>query len=145
MRLASEVEAMQATANLEHEEIVHQVVQGSWSAAPQEASEAISLNEERFRAAMLQTAAVAAYFQQVAQRVSSEAGDQLWWVQAVHTEEKSELAAIMQQPVEAYEVALRQALQDADVVLREQVAKAYQHGLEKHRVLVIRYSHATRR
>ena len=37
MHLASEVEAMQATANVKYEEIVHQVAQGSWDAARQEA------------------------------------------------------------------------------------------------------------
>ncbi len=43
------------------------------------------------------------------------------------TPRKSELAALMQQLAarESYEEYLRQALQDADVVLREQVAKAY--------------------
>ena len=53
------------------------MAQGSWNAARQEASEAINLNEERCRAAMHQAAAVADYSQQVAQRVSSEAGEQL--------------------------------------------------------------------
>ena len=47
VRLASEVEAMQATANVKHEEIVHQVARGSWEAARQEAQAAADLNEER--------------------------------------------------------------------------------------------------
>ena len=124
---------MQATANVKHEEIVHQVARGSWNAARQEANEAIDLNEERCRAAMRQAAAVAEYSRLAAQRVSSEAGEQLRWAHAVHTEEKPELAALMRQLAEreTYEEALRQALNDADVVPREQVAKAYQDGLEK--------------
>ena len=76
---------------------------------------------------------MAEYSQQVVQRVSSEAGEQPRWAQAVHAEEQSELAALMQQLAarEACEESLRQALQDADVVLREQVAKAYHDGPER--------------
>ena len=84
---------------------MHQVAQGSWNAARQESNVAIVLNEARCRAAMQQAAAVAEYSQQLAQRVSSEAGEQLRWAQAVHTEEQSELAALLQQLAarEAYE------------------------------------------
>ena len=77
VRLASEVEAMQATANVKHEEIVHQVAQGSWDAARQEAKAVIDMNEEQCWVAVRQAQAVAEYSQQVAQRVSSEAGEQL--------------------------------------------------------------------
>ncbi len=50
--------------------------------------------------------------------------------QVVHPEEKSELAALKQQlaAIASFEETLRQ---DADVFLREQVAKAYQYGLGK--------------
>ncbi len=46
---------------------------------------------------------------------------------------QSELAALRQQLASraAHEEQLRQALPDVDVALREQVAKAYQDGLEK--------------
>ena len=47
VRLASEVEAMQATANVKHEDIVHQVAQVSWGAARQQAKAAIDMNEEQ--------------------------------------------------------------------------------------------------
>ena len=72
-RLASEVEAMQATANVKHEEIVHQVAQGSWDAARQQAKAAIDMNEEQCWVAVRQAEAVAEYSKQVAQRVSSDA------------------------------------------------------------------------
>ena len=58
-RLASEVKAMQATANLKHEELVHQVAHVSWDAARQEAKAAIDLNEERCRVAVQQAEVVA--------------------------------------------------------------------------------------
>ena len=51
----------------------------------------------------------------------------------MHTKEQSEVAALLEElrSRTVYEETLRQALQDADVVLREQVAKAYQDGLEQ--------------
>ena len=52
MCLASEVEAMQATANVKHEEIVHRIAQGSWGAARQKAKAVIDLNEGRYWAAV---------------------------------------------------------------------------------------------
>ncbi len=73
------------------------------------------------------------YSQNEAQRVSSEAGEQLWFAQNVHTEDQSEVAALMRELLSrnAYEESPRQALQDADVVLREQGAKEYQDALEQ--------------
>ena len=68
---------MQATANVKHEEIVHQVAQVSWDAARQQAKAAIDMNEEQCWVAVRQAEAVAEHSQQVAQRVSSEAGEQL--------------------------------------------------------------------
>ena len=137
-RLASEVEAMQATANVKHDEIVRQVAQGSWDAARREAKAAIDVNEEQCWAAVQQAEAVAEYSQQAAQRVSSEAGEQLRFAQQLHTREQSEVAALLEElrSRTMYEETLRQALQDADVVLREQVAKAYQDGLEQPRSVV---------
>ena len=83
--------------------------------------------------AVRQAEDVAEYSQQVAQRVSSEAGEQLRLAQNVHTREQSEAAALVEElrSRNAYEESLRQALEDANVVLREQVAKAYQDGLEQ--------------
>ena len=86
-RLASEVEAMQATASVIHDEIVRQVAQGSWDAARREAKAAIDVNEEQCWAAAQQAEAVAEYSQQVAQRVSSEASEQLRFAREVHTRE----------------------------------------------------------
>ena len=101
--------------------------------APQQKLVHVAAEEERELDAVQQAEAVVEYSQQVVQRVSSEAGEQLRWAQLVHSEEQSELAALKQQLASraAHEVELRQALQDADVVLREQVAKAYQDGHEK--------------
>ena len=46
MRLASEVKAMQAIANVKHEDNLRQVAQVSWDAARQAANAAIDLNED---------------------------------------------------------------------------------------------------
>ncbi len=96
------------------------------------------MNEEQCWVAVRQAEAVAEYSQQVAQRVSSEAGEQLRLAQSVHTWEQSEVAALVEElrSRNAYEESLRQALEDANVVLREQVAKAYQDGLEQQRSVV---------
>ena len=114
VRLASEVEAMQATANVKHEEIVHDVAQGSWDAARQEARAAIDVNEEQCWVAVRQAEAVAEYSEQVAQRVSSEAGEELRLAQHVHTRELSELAALTEElrSRNEYEESLRQAFWD---------------------------------
>ena len=61
VRFASEVEAMQVTANVKHEEIVHQVAQVSWDAARQQANAAIDMNEEQCWVAVRQAEAVAEY------------------------------------------------------------------------------------
>ena len=97
LRLASEVETMQATANAKHEEIVQRVAQVSWDAARQLATAAIDTNEEQCWSAVRQAEAVAEYSQQVAQRASSEAGEQLRFAQAVHTKQQSEVAALMEE------------------------------------------------
>ena len=137
-RLDSEVKAKPATANVKHEEIVHQVAQVSWDAARQEAKAAINLNQDLCRVAVQQSEAVAEHSQQVAQRISSEAGEQLRFARDVYTRDQSEVAALMKElhSRNAYEESLRQDLQDADVVLREQVAKAYQDGLDQARSVV---------
>ncbi len=137
-RHASEVEAMQATANVKHEEIVHQVAQVSWGAARQQARSVIDMNEEQCWVAVRQAEAVVECSQQVAQCVSSEAGEQLRLAQEVHTREQADVAALVEElrSRSAYEESLRQALEDANVVLREQVAKAYQDGLEQQRSVV---------
>jgi hypothetical protein len=70
---------------------VNQVAQGSWDAA--EARAAIDMNEEQCWVAVRQAGTVAEYSQQVAQRVISEAGEQLRLAQEVHTKEQSEVAA----------------------------------------------------
>ena len=88
---------MQATANVKHEEIVHQVAQGSWEAAHQEVRAVIDMNEERCGVVVSQAEAVAEYSQQVAQRVRSEAGEQLLFAQEVHTIEQSEVAALVEE------------------------------------------------
>ncbi len=88
---------MQATANVKHEEIVHQVAQVSWDAARQQAKAAIDMNEEQCWVAVRQAEAVAEHSQQVAQRVRSEAGEQLLFAQEVHTIEQSEVAALVEE------------------------------------------------
>ncbi len=117
---------------------MHQVAQVSWDAARQQAKAAIDMNEEQCWVAVRQAEAVAEYSQQVAQRVSSEAGEQLRLAHNVHTREQSEVAALVKElrSRNAYEESLRQALEDANVVLREQVAKAYQDGLEQQRSVI---------
>ena len=100
------------------------------------------MKEGQCGVAVRQAEAVAEYSQQVAQRVSSEAGEQLRLAQIVHTREQSEVAALVEElrSRNAYEESLRQALEDANVVLREQVAKAYQDGLQQQRSVVSRRS-----
>ena len=70
------------------------------------------MNEEQCWVAVRQAEAVAEYSQQVAQRVSSEAGEQLRFAQEVHTREQSEVAALVEElrSLNAYAESLRQAL-----------------------------------
>jgi hypothetical protein len=85
------------------------------------------MNEEQSWVAVRQAEAVAEYSQQVAQRVSSEACEQPRLAQSVHTREQSEVAVLVEElrSRSACEASLRQALEDDNVVLREQVDKAY--------------------
>ena len=69
------------------------------------------MNEAQCWVAVRQAEAVAEYSQQAAQRVSSEAGDQLRCAQEVHTREQSDVAALVEElrSRNAYEESLCQA------------------------------------
>ena len=72
------------------------------------------MKEKQCWVAVRQAEAVAEYSQQVAQRVSSEAGEELRLAQHVHTRELSELAALTEElrSRNEYEESLRQAFWD---------------------------------